>query len=64
MTKNIYTLITAIIGGLETIACGIVTYCGATSIMDASTATATVSAIGIGGTAIIAICGKFVKTTA
>ena len=55
MTKKIYNLIVGIIGGLSTIAVAFVTY------VEPSNAVGINSAIGIGCTALIEICSKFVK---
>lgn len=55
MSKKVFTLVSGIIGGLETIGVAVMTY------MAPENATAINSAIAIAGTAIITICTKFVK---
>lgn len=55
MTQRTYKLITAIVGGCETIAIGLVTYFAPEG------ATAINSAIVIGCTAVLEICANFVK---
>lgn len=55
MTQKTFKLITAVVGGIETIAVGIITY------LEPSAAVAINSAIVIAGTAIIEICNQFVK---
>lgn len=55
MTQKTYKLITAIVGGVETIAVGCVTY----FVQD--NAALINSCIVIAGTAILEICAKFVK---
>lgn len=55
MTQKTYKLVTAIVGGVETIAVGIVTYCAPAG------ATAINAGILIAGTAILEICNLFVK---
>lgn len=55
MSKKTFNLITAIVGGVETIAVGTVTY------LEPASATAINSAIVVAGTAIIEICTKFIK---
>ena len=55
MTQKVYKLVTAIVGGLETIAVGIVTY------LEPAGATAINASILIVGTAILEVCSNFVK---
>lgn len=55
MTQKIYKLITAIVGGVETIAVGVVTYC------EPAGAAAINASIIIAGTAVLEICSQFVK---
>lgn len=54
MKKKTYALITAIVGGLATIAVGVVTY------LSPQYATAINSGIGIAATATLEICAGFV----
>lgn len=61
MSKNVTTLVVGIIGGVQTIVDAVVVYAGATGKIDASTATTAVACIGIGTTAVIAICSKIQK---
>lgn len=56
MTEKTFKLITAIVGGLETIAVGLVTY------FEPQGATAINASIIIAGTAIVEICSQFVKS--
>lgn len=55
MSKRTFNLITAVVGGVQTIAIGVITFLGlpAAAPINAS--------IVIGGTAIIEICSQFVK---
>lgn len=55
MSKKIYALISAIVGGCATIAIAIVTFCAP------AYATAIVAAIGVGATAVNEILQLFVK---
>jgi len=55
MTKKMFTLVTGIVGGLQTIGVAIVTY------TNIEYATAINSAIVIIGTAVIEACSQFVK---
>ena len=55
MSKKVFTLISSIVGGVETIAVGCVTY------MSPEYATAINAAILIAGTAVIDICAQFLK---
>ena len=55
MSKKTFTLISGIVGALQTIGVAIVTY------TEPSYATAINSAIVIAGTAIIEVCTQFVK---
>ena len=55
MSKKVFNLVTGIIGALQTVGVGIVTYVGP------EYATAINSAIVIAGTAAIEICNLFVK---
>lgn len=55
MTKKMFNLVTGIIGGVQTIAVAVVTYCSP------EYATAINSAIVVIGTAIIEACSQFVK---
>ena len=55
MTDKTFELITAIVGGVEAIAVGIVTY------INPVAAAAINASIVIAGTAIVEICGQFVK---
>jgi uncharacterized membrane protein HdeD (DUF308 family) len=55
MSKKVYNLVVAIVGGLSTIAIGFVTFFNPTF------ATAINASIGIGATAIVEICGNFVE---
>ena len=55
MSKKVYNLVVGIIGGLSTIGVALVTF------FDPAYATAINASIGIGCTAIIEICGQFVK---
>lgn len=55
MKEKTFKLITAIIGGIETIAVGVVTFC------DPANATAINAAIVILSTAAIEACAQFVK---
>jgi hypothetical protein len=55
MSEKTFKLITAIVGGVETIAVGVVTY------LAPEGATAINASIVIAGTAIIEICNQFVK---
>ena len=55
MSKKVFNLVTGIIGALQTVSVGIVTYVGP------EYATAINSAIVIAGTAAIEICNLFVK---
>lgn len=55
MTQKTYKLVTAIVGGLETIAVGIVTY------LEPAGATAINASILIVGTTIIDVCANFIK---
>ena len=57
MTKRVFNLVTACIGGIQTIAVAVVTYVA----KDAAIASAISSSIIIAGTATIEICSKFVK---
>ena len=57
MKKKTYALITAIIGGVATIAVGIITF------IDPQYATAINSGIGIAATAALEICAGFVDST-
>lgn len=57
MSKKTFNLVTACIGGVQTIAVAVVTYC----VKDATIATAVSSSLVIVGTAAIEICSKFVK---
>jgi hypothetical protein len=57
MSKRVYALITAIIGGLATIATGVVSF------LQPAYTPAIISAIGVGATAILEICNLFVKPT-
>lgn len=54
MTEKTFKLITAIVGGVETIAVGLVTY------FNPAAATAINASIVVAGTAIIEICNQFV----
>lgn len=56
MTDKTFKLITAIVGGLETIAVGLVTY------FNPAYATAINASIIVVGTAIVEVCKQFVKT--
>jgi zinc transporter ZupT len=56
MKKKSYALITAIIGGVSTIAVGVVTY------LNPAYAAAINSGIGIAATAALEICAGFVDT--
>lgn len=55
MSKKVYNLVVAIVGGVSTIAIGVVTF------INPAYAVAINSSIGIGATAAIEICGQFVK---
>lgn len=55
MSKKTYNLIVGIVGGLSTIAISLVTF------FNPAYAVAINASIGIGCTAIIEICGQFVK---
>lgn len=55
MSKKVYNLVVAIVGGISTIAIGFVTFFNPTF------ATAINASIGIGATAIVEICGNFVE---
>ena len=55
MTRKLFTMISSIVGGVEGIAIGIVTYC------NPSMAVAINASIVIVGTAIIDVCAQFVK---
>ena len=55
MTKKTYNLIVGVAGGLSTIAVAVVTF------FNPSNAVAINAGIGIGSTAVIEICSKFVK---
>lgn len=57
MTQKTYKLVTAIVGGLNTIAVGCVTY----FVNDATTAAAINASIVIACTAALEICSNFVK---
>lgn len=56
MTEKVFKLVTACVGGAETIACAIVTFC-----CDTTTAALVNGAIIVAGTAAIEICNMFVK---
>lgn len=56
MSKKTFNLVTACIGGAETIACGIVTFC-----CEPTNASLINGAIIVAGTAAIEICSRFVK---
>lgn len=56
MSERTFKLVTAIVGGVETIAVGVVTY------LNPGGAAAINASIVIAGTAIIEICNQFVKT--
>ena len=56
MSKRTFTFVTAIVGGIQTIAIGAVTYFAPES------ATAINASIVIAGTAIIEICNQFVQS--
>lgn len=56
MSKKTYALITAIVGGISTIAVGVVTF------IQPQYATAINSGIGIGATAIVEICAGFIDS--
>lgn len=62
MSSKVNTLVIGIIGGVQTIVDAVLVYAGAIGKIDASTVTTTVACIGIGTTAVIAICSKLVKT--
>lgn len=55
MSKKLYMLIQGVIGGVAAIASAIVTY------FNPAYAAAIVAGIGIGSTAVIEICGLFVR---
>lgn len=55
MNEKTFKLVTAIVGGVETIAVGLVTY------FNPAGATAINASILIAGTAILEICNQFVK---
>ena len=55
MSKKVYNLVVGIVGGLSTIGVAVITY------FNPAYATAINASIGIGATAIIEICGQFVK---
>jgi len=55
MSKKVYNLVVGIIGGLSTIGVALITF------FDPAYATAINASIGIGATAIVEICGQFVK---
>jgi hypothetical protein len=55
MSKKVYNLVVGIIGGLSTIGVALVTF------FNPAYATAINASIGIGATAIVEICGQFVK---
>ena len=55
MSQKTYKLITAIVGGVETIAVGLVTY------FNPAAATAINASVIIAGTAVLEICSQFVK---
>jgi hypothetical protein len=55
MSKKVYNLVVAIIGGVSTIAVGVVTF------INPAYAVAINASIGIGATAAVEICGQFVK---
>lgn len=57
MSKKVYALTTAIIGGVSTIAVGLVTF------FNPAYAAAINSGIGIAATAALEICAGFVDTT-
>ena len=57
MSKRVYALTTAIIGGLATIATGVVSF------LQPAYTPAIIIAIGVGATAILEICNLFVKST-
>jgi hypothetical protein len=60
MKQKVYTLVAGITGGVQTGVDAILVYLGATSVISASKATIIVSCIGIGVTAFLTICSKFV----
>ena len=62
MSSNVNTLVIGIIGGVQTIVDAVIVYAGAMGKIDASTATTAVACIGIGTTAVVAICSKLIKT--
>lgn len=55
MSKKVYNLVVGVIGGLSTIGVALVTF------FNPAYATAINASIGIGATAIVEICGQFVK---
>lgn len=55
MNKKVYNLVVAIIGGVSTIAVGVVTF------INPAYAVAINASIGIAATAAVEICGNFVK---
>lgn len=55
MSKKVYNLVVGIVGGLSTIGVALVTF------FNPAYAVAINASIGIGCTAIIEICGQFVK---
>lgn len=55
MSKKVYNLVVGVIGGLSTIGIALVTF------FNPAYATAINASIGIGATAIVEICGQFVK---
>ena len=61
MTKNIYDLIVAIVGGLEVIADGVFAYLGVTGAIDAKISTSIAGSVTIVGSAVLAVCARFIK---
>ena len=55
MSKKTFTLVSAIVGGVSTIASAIVTY------INPTWAVAIVASIGIVNTSVVAVCNQFVK---
>ena len=55
MSKKTFTLVSAIVGGVSTIASAIVTY------INPTWAVAIVASVGIVNTAVVAVCNQFVK---
>lgn len=61
MTKNVYDLIVAIVGGVEVIADGVFAYLGVTGTLDPKVSTSIAGSVTIAGSAVLAICSRFIK---